>query len=218
VLAPETNTMLRILRVGLPSTCELAIFQIGVITFLRSVVGLGSTAYAANVAINSVESIGTLPAFGFSVAATALAGQALGANDPELAARSVWATLRPCLAVVVMLGMVAVAAPQVLLGLFVADPTVVQAGSLAMRLSLLTMPASAASFVFNGALRGAGDTKFPVVVRAAGTWGVRLPLAAVLIPRLALPGGRLVMAMDFSTQAALAFWRFHSGRWRRAKV
>jgi MATE family, multidrug efflux pump len=217
-LRPETAMMGRVLRIGLPSAVEMIIFQIGVVTFLRSVVGLGSTAYAANVAINSVESIGTLPAFGFSVAATALVGQALGARDPELASRSAWETLRPCLAVVMTLGLLAVTIPQVLLGIFVADPSVMRAGAFAMRLSCLTMPASAIAMVFNGALRGAGDTKFPVIVRAAGTWGVRIPVAVLLIPLLALPGGRVVMALDFTTQAVLSCWRFQSGRWRRARV
>lgn len=217
-LRPHRETMLRILRVGLPSTVELTILQVGVVTFLRVVVGLGATAYAANVAINTIESMGTLPAFGFSIAATTLVGQALGAGDPELAVRSTWATLRPCLAAIMGIGLIALLVPQTLLAFFIADPSVLRVGSLAMRFSLLTLPASATAFIFNGALRGAGDTKFPVIVRAAGTWGIRLPMAAVLIPLLALPGARLVMAMDFGTQAALAYWRFRSGRWRRAHV
>ncbi|HYM26695.1 MAG TPA: MATE family efflux transporter [Steroidobacteraceae bacterium] len=217
-LRPHGETLRRVLRVGLPSTVELVIFQIGVVTFLRVVVGLGPTAYAANVAINTVESIGTLPAFGFSVAATALVGQALGAGDHELAARTTWATLRPCLAIIASIGLTALVIPQLLLGFIVADPHVLAVGSTAMRLSCLTLPASATAFVFNGALRGAGDTKFPVVVRAAGTWGMRLPLAVLLVPLLALPGGRLVMALDFTTQAALGYWRFSSGRWLRARV
>src|SRR5260221_525885 len=217
-IVPHRETMRRILHVGLPSTVELVIFQLGVVSFLRVVVGLGPTVYAANVAINTIESIGTLPALGFSVAATALVGQALGAGDPELAARSTWATLRPCLMIIITLGLVALLLPQYLLGFVVADPHVLHAGSVAMRISCLTLPASATAFVFNGALRGAGDTKFPVVVRAAGTWGMRLPLAMFLVPALALPGGRLVMAIDFMTQAALGYWRFSSGRWLRARV
>ncbi len=217
-IVPHRETMRRILHVGLPSTVELVIFQLGVVSFLRVVVGLGPTVYAANVAINTIESIGTLPALGFSVAATALVGQALGAGDPELAARSTWATLRPCLMIIITLGLVALLLPQYLLGFVVADPHVLHAGSVAMRISCLTLPASATAFVFNGALRGAGDTKFPVVVRAAGTWGMRLPLAMFLVPALALPGGRLVMAIDFMTQAALGYWRFSSRRWLRPRV
>jgi Na+-driven multidrug efflux pump len=207
-----------VLRVGLPSAAELIIFQMGVLTFNRQVVQLGATPFAANVTINTVESLGTLPAFGFSVAATALVGQALGAGSPRLAARATLAALWPCLALMAGLGLLALAVPQALLGLFVADPAVLQAGAMAQRFSLIILPASGAAFIFNGALRGAGDTKFPVIVRAAGSWGLRVPLAALLIPALGLPGGRMAMAFDFCAQASLAFWRFRSGRWRKSRV
>ena len=209
---------MRILHVGLPSAAELVVFQIGIVSFLRFVVTLGPAAYAANTAINTVESMGTLPGFGFAVAATSLVGQALGASDPDLARRVVWATMRPCVAVMGIMGILTALFPSELLGLFVADTSVQVAGDAAMRFSMLTLPASAIAFVFIGTLRGAGDTKFPVIVRATGTWGVRVPLALLLIPIFGLPGARIAMATDFWTQAAITYWRFRSGRWHRAKV
>ena len=218
-LRPDFGLIRRVLRVGLPSAAELVVFQLGVLTFNRVVIGLGPVTYAANVTINTVDSIGTLPGFGFSVAATALVGQALGApRDTPLAERSVWASLRPAVLVMLIVGVFEALIPHALLGVFVADSPVLDAGDLAMRLSLLLMPASALSFVFNGALRGAGDTRFPVVVRAAGTWGLRLPVAALLIPLWGLPGARLAMGLDFWTQAGLSYWRFRSGRWRSTRV
>ncbi len=181
-------------------------------------VGLGADAYAANTTINNLESIGTLPGLGFAVAATTLVGQALGAQDAELAQRSAWTALRPCFVFMLSMGLCAALLPQMLLSLFVADGGVVQAGALALRFSLLTLPALSVSFICNGSLRGAGDTRFPVLVRAAGTWGVRIPLALLLIPFFGLIGARLAMAGDFWMQAGLSCWRFRSGRWRKAKV
>lgn len=208
----------RVLRVGLPSAAELVVFQLGVLTFNRVVIGLGPVTYAANVTINTVDSIGTLPGFGFSVAATALVGQALGARDTGLAERSVWASLRPAFVVMLVVGLFEALIPHMLMGVFIADTPVLNAGDIAMRLSLVLMPASACAFVFNGALRGAGDTRFPVVVRAIGTWGLRLPIAALMIPLWGLPGARLAMGIDFWTQAGLSYWRFRSGRWRSTRV
>jgi MATE family multidrug resistance protein len=208
----------RVLRVGVPSAGELTVFQIGIISFLRFVVPLGAAAYAANTAINTVESIGTLPGIGFSLATTALVGQALGALEPDLARRTVWAALRPCLAVVGAIALLAALLPHALLGFFVADRSVLAAGTTAMRLSLFTLPASGVAFIFMGALRGAGDTKFPVLVRAAGTWGVRIPIALLAIPLLGLPGARLAMIVDFCTEAGLTYWRFRGGRWHSMHV
>jgi MATE family multidrug resistance protein len=215
---PDRSVMGRVLRVGLPSAAELFVLQVGVVVFSRFVVDLGSATYAAFLTINTIESIGNLPGLGFAVAATTLVGQALGAKDPELAKRSAWAALRPCFIFMLSMGICTLVLPQLLLSMFVADSSVVQAGTTALRYSLLTLPALAISFIFNGALRGAGDTKFPVVVRAAGTWGIRMPIALVLIPWLGLSGARLAMAGDFWMQAALACWRFRSGRWRKAHV
>ncbi len=215
---PDRAVMWRVLRVGLPSAAELFVLQFGVVAFSRFVVGLGDATYAANLTINTIESIGNLPGLGFAVAATTLVGQALGAQDPELAKRSAWAALRPCFIFMLGMGICALLLPQFLLSLFVADNSVVQAGTPALRFSLLTLPALAISFIFNGSLRGAGDTKFPVLVRAAGTWGLRMPIALVLIPWLGLPGARLAMAADFWMQATLSWWRFRSGRWRKAHV
>ncbi len=217
-LQPDRRIMWRVLRVGLPSAAELFVLQFGVVTFSRMVVGLGSATYAANQTINTIESIGNLPGLGFAIAATTLVGQALGAKDPELARRSAWAALQPCFVFMFGMGLCALLLPQLLLSLFVADSSVVQAGVPALRFSLLTLPALAISFICNGALRGAGDTKFPVLVRAAGTWGVRVPIALLLIPWLGLIGARLAMAADFWVQASLACWRFRSDRWRKAHV
>ena len=203
---------------GLPSAAELFVLQFGVVAFSRFVVSLGAVTYAANLTINTIESIGNLPGLGFAVAATTLVGQALGADDPEMAKRSAWAALRPCFIFMLSMGICALVLPQFLLSLFVADNSVVAAGTSSLRFSLLTLPALAISFIFNGSLRGAGDTKFPVVVRAAGTWGLRMPVALLLIPWLGLPGARLAMAADFWMQAALSWWRFRSGRWRKAHV
>jgi len=215
---PDLSILRRVARVGLPSAAELFVLQFGVLTFSRFVVGLGAATYAANLTINNIESIGTLPGLGFAVAATTLVGQALGAKNPDLAQRSTWAALRPCFAFMLGMGICALLLPELLLGLFVADSSVVQAGAFSLRFSLLTLPALSISFICNGALRGAGDTKWPVVVRAVGVWGIRMPVALVLIPLLALPGARLAMAADFWVQAALASWRFRSGRWRKARV
>src|SRR5260370_5665522 len=113
-------------------------------------------------------------------------------------------------------GSVALLLPQLFLGLCVADASVLSAGGIAMRLSCLTLPAAGVAFIFNGALRGSGDTKFPVVVRATGTWGLRVPLATALIPFMALPGARLAMAIDFCTQAGLSYWRVRHRRLRQA--
>jgi Na+-driven multidrug efflux pump len=165
--------------VGLPSAAELLVLQVGVIYFGRFVVALGATPYAAYATINTVESIGTLPGFGFAVATTALVGQALGASDPKLAERTVYAALLPCLMVMCAIGALALLFPHFIFGLFVADHAVAAAGELAMRGSILTLSVSGVAFIFSGALRRAGHSSRSSC--APPGYGLRIPLATLLI-------------------------------------
>jgi Na+-driven multidrug efflux pump len=71
-----------------------------------------------------------------------------------------------------------------------------------------------------GALRGAGDTRWPLYSRMLTTWAVRLPLtiALVLYLDMGLAGIWLAMCTDFTLQAILSLYRFGSGRWKRIEV
>jgi Na+-driven multidrug efflux pump len=81
-------------------------------------------------------------------------------------------------------------------------------------------PALAVSFILNGALRGAGDTRWPLFSRILTNWCIRLPLTWLLVFVLGfgLNGVWLAMCADFSVQAFLALWRFGSGRWETVDV
>jgi Na+-driven multidrug efflux pump len=75
-------------------------------------------------------------------------------------------------------------------------------------------------FVLTGALRGAGDTRFVLLVQAVCIWLVRLPLAyrLGLALGLALPGVWAAMVVDMTGRAAFLALRFRSGAWKRLHV
>src|SRR2546423_6535004 len=57
------------------------------------------------------------------------------------------------------------------------NPGVIELGTAALRLIAFAMPALACVIIFTQALRGAGDTRVPVLVSWLGFLGVRIPLA-----------------------------------------
>ncbi len=75
----------RIIRIGLPASGERVIMSGGQMIFSSIVLGLGTAQYAAHHLAIVAESISYMPGFGFSMAATTLVGQALGAGNPKLA-------------------------------------------------------------------------------------------------------------------------------------
>ncbi len=210
----------RLLRIGTPTAGEMLVFHGALLIFTRFVTGLGTVAHAAHITTINVEALSFLPGMGYAVAAGTLVGQALGARDPLLGRQRAYEALGQGMAMMSMLGAVMVIFPEALLGFFVNDPAVVAAGAAPLRAAGLVQPALAVSFILNGALRGAGDTKWPLYARIMTTWGIRLPVTLVCVGWLGfgLSGIWLAMCIDFTVQALLALWRFNSGRWQRVEV
>jgi Na+-driven multidrug efflux pump len=75
----------------------------------------------------------------------------------------------------------------------------------------------AIEFSLSGALRGAGDTRFPLLTVACGLFGVRILLAAVFAWRgLRVEWVFTALIGDYIAKATLLTWRFRSGRWKAA--
>jgi MATE family multidrug resistance protein len=219
-LRPDGDMIRRILRVGLPTGVEQILFRSGQMLFARILAELGTVAYAANqVAING-WSLSFMPGFGFALAATTLVGQGLGAEDPDAAQDRGYSAFRMGAGLMSLVGLAFLFFPSQIVGFFTSEPEVIAVGTLPLQVVGVIQPILAASMVFSGALRGAGDTRFPMVVTAAAIWLVRLPLAYLFA--LVLDGGLLgawaAMALDMVMRGVLNFLRFRAGRWKTLQV
>ncbi len=219
-LRMHTPMIRRILKIGLPSAGEMLIFHGALLIFTRLVNSLGTVAYAAHSVTISIESLSFLPGMGYAAAAATLVGQGLGARSPRSAGDCAYESLWQGGLMMTLAGLVMVCFPEQLLALFNNDPAVVAAGVAPLRAAGLVQPALAASFILSGGLRGAGDTRWPLYVRLISTWGIRLPLALLLVGLLdyGLQGIWLAMCVDFTVQGLLSLWRFGSNRWQTIKV
>ncbi|GIV96293.1 MAG: hypothetical protein KatS3mg057_0950 [Herpetosiphonaceae bacterium] len=210
----------RLLRVGLPAAGEQLIFRFGMLTFNAMIASLGTVAYAAHTIGIQAESLSWLPGFGFGIAATTLVGQALGAGDPRQAQRSGYVAYAIGASFMSSLGILLVLFPAFFIGVFTDDADVIQAGTLPLQIMGLAQPVLASTMIFNGGLRGAGDTRWVLLANAGGVWVVRLPLTYALIHYAGwgLAGVWTAMAIDQAVRGSLAFLRFKSGRWKHISV
>jgi MATE family multidrug resistance protein len=219
-MQPDGDMIRRILRVGLPTGAEQMLFRTGQMFFARILAELGTMAYAANqVAING-WSLSFMPGFGFALAATTLVGQRLGAEDPDAAQEQGYSAFRMGAAIMTTVGLAFLFFPAQIVGFFTTEPEVVALGTMPLRVVGLIQPLLAASMIFAGALRGAGDTRYPMVVTGGAIWFVRLPLAYLFA--LILGGGLLgawaAMTIDMVLRGVLNFLRFRSGSWKTLQV
>lgn len=218
-LSLNRDMIQRIVRVGWPFAGEQMVFQGALILFIGMINQLGTAAYAAHNLVIRIESLAFLPGWGYGIAASALVGQALGAKNPEEANAATYEALKQTSLMMVILGGLMALFPQPLLAFFVHDAEVIAAGIIPLQIAGAFQIAMGANFVLSGALRGAGDTRWPLYTKVISTWGLRLPITFIVL----MSGGGLVgvwiaMGVDFCSQAILAYVRFRQGKWRSMQV
>jgi Na+-driven multidrug efflux pump len=102
-----------------------------------------------------------------------------------------------------------------------------------LRLVAWSMPSLALTMILTGALRGAGDTRWPFVFTLIGFVGIRIPLSTLLAwPTVTLPlvditiggfgfgvlGAWYAMLVDVVLRSVLVVLRFRHGGWQRVQV
>jgi MATE family multidrug resistance protein len=219
-MRPDAALIRRILRVGLPTGVEQLFFRSGHMVFARILAELGTVSYAANQVAMNGWSLSFMPGFGFALAATTLVGQGLGAGDPEGAEQRGYTAYRLAAALMGSVGILFLLFPAQIVGFFTNDPEIIEIGTMPLRMVGLIQPVLAATMVFPGGLRGAGDTRFPMIVTGSSIWLVRLPLAYLLAIVLdwGLTGAWAALALDLCMRGLINFLRFRGGRWKSVKV
>jgi putative MATE family efflux protein len=207
----------RIVDIGYPAGIEQVVWQGGFVAFLWIVSLYGTEAYAAYGIGVSLLSFSFLIGFGFSIAASTLVGQRLGARDPDGATSGGWRAMRLSLAAMFGFGLAIVLAARPLARFMLDDPEVVELTVFFIYVLGSVQPLMAIEAALGGALRGAGDTRFPLFTVFCGLIGVRLPLAA-LFAWQGLPVEWIYAALiaDYVVKAAMLSARFRSGRWQLA--
>ncbi len=227
-------TIRRMLRVGVPGGFDVLSVLVCHLVYLGIINRLGITAQAAHGLGVQIEAMSYLPGSAFQVAAATLAGQSLGADDHGRAVRSVLLCVASAVTIMTLAGLVMYFAGDWLAVLLIGrrSETAVLVGQL-LRIVALSCPSLAVLMVLSGALRGSGDTAWPLAITFVGLVGVRIPGACFLawdevpLPLLdvALPGLGLgvagawwAMVADVAIRSFLAAGRFAHGGWKRVKV
>jgi len=211
----------RVFMVGLPAAMEQFVMRSGQILFTRTVSGLGTAVYAAHQVALNIVSLSFTPGQGFGMAATTLVGQSLGAKRPDWAER--------CARTTRFMGSFIAGGMSILFFFFgdkVAalyspnDLTVVANAAVALKIIACVQIFQSTQFIFAGALRGAGDTRWPLYSTMAGVWGFRVILAHFFVNVFGwgLVGAWLSMACDQLMRSAVIVYRFNTGKWKLKEV
>jgi putative MATE family efflux protein len=211
----------RITRIGIPSALEQLSFNLGLFLFLGVFSSYGTVAVSAYIIGVRIISFSLIPGMGFQIAAATLVGQHLGANRPDAAARSGWRATAGAVVAMSALGVAIALNARAIAGWFGAagEPTI-ELAVVFLTIVCAAQPLMALEFGVGGALRGAGDTRFPLFAVLMGLFVCRLGGALVVIHVFGGPISAVwaCLLLDYAVKGALLAGRFRLGRWRTLRI
>ena len=231
---PRFDLLYRLLRISVPAGFDSLSIVVGQFWFLALVNELGTIASSAHGIALAWEALGYLSGAAFGTAAMTLVGQNLGANRPDQAARAAWMACGLACGVMSLMAVILFTFAPTMFWVFCQkndQQPIIDLGVPVLRLVAFAMPPLASTIVFSYALRGAGDTRVPILFTLIGFFAVRIPLAYLL----AFNNFSITVAMyEFRVDGLLGCWlamfadlfvrglffivRFARGAWQRQQV
>ena len=154
----------QIVNLGIPTALQMGVTAFSNVFVQGYINAFGSAAMAAWSSYGKIDALTLLPAQCLAMASTSFVGQNLGAGNISRAKQgtrcAVWMSLITSCALQVP---VIAFAPQ-LVSLFNADPEVIAYGAMLLRVIGPVQSVTSPNQVYASALRGAGDTRAPMII------------------------------------------------------
>ncbi len=221
---PDWTIIRSLFRFGLPTGVQGIAMNVAGVLLLRFVGSLEHSAAAqAAYAVGYTElfSLITWTSVGLMGAAATMAGQNLGAGNPERAMHGVAVAARIGLGVAAIVGAMFLVIPQFLLQIFgMTDPQVTDIGQQLLRYLSVSGFFITVALSYTGGLQGTGDTRSPLYISIVSQIVIPIGLCSWLQATRGLQPGDIWLAivLGHMTRALLSVLRFRQGEWRRIAV
>lgn len=220
-LLPDFALIKKMVGLGVPASLEQSTRAAGLTVMTLLVASFGTTAIAAYGIGIRILSFVIIPALGFSMAASTLVGQNMGAGKMDRAEAT--AVQASWVAFIVLTGIGALAfvfAVPLVRAFIPGDPAVISGGAHFIRLMAFTFGMIGVQQVINGVFRGSGNTLVAMMFAIISLWVLRFPLAYVLSKHTVLGVDGIWWAFPISNTlaAAAALVWFARGSWKRKNL
>ncbi len=223
-----------LVRIGWPAGVRFCNGMLCWTVFVSVLVGMfGKMHLAANAAAQRYMSLSFMPTLGIGIATTALVGRYIGSGRADLARRRAHTAARTALVYTTFCGAVFLLLRHPMVSVFVnlpasaklspqqvADQTneIIAIGGRIMVCGVVFQIFDALCIVFIGALRGAGDTFWPMIVTGLLSWGLLVAGGTAMVfflPQLTSMGPWIVASAYMCVLGLVMAWRFESGAWQK---
>ena len=222
--APNWSIIKRLFKFGLPAGIQGIAMNVGGVLLLGFIGSLAQSAAAQAVyAVSYVQlfSLITWTSMGLMGAAASVAGQNLGAGNPQRAEAAVKVAAMFGASGAAFIGFLFFFFPGQLLALFgMTDPTVVEIGTQLLRVLSLSGIFISVAMTYTGGLQGTGDTRSPLYISIISQVAVPLGICFVLQQTGTLEPLEVWLAIlaGHFTRCVLSIVRFSQGKWHAITV
>jgi putative MATE family efflux protein len=221
---PDWTIIKSIFKFGLPTGVQGIAMNIGGVLMLSFIGSLAQSAAAqAAFAVSYTElfSLITWTSVGLMGAAAAVAGQNLGAGQPDRADAAVHVAARFGFTGAAFVGIFFLFFPRQLLAIFgMHDPAVVDIGVQLLRVLSVSGLLIAVALTYTGGLQGTGDTRSPLYISIISQVIVPLGMCSLIKAVATLDPIDIWLAIlaGHATRCILSVVRFRQGKWRAIRV
>ena len=209
-----------LIRIGLPTALEQLALRVGIISFLNIVSGLGTNVYAAHQISLNILNLTYSPAQAFGITASTLMGQSLGAKNEQLARMYTRMCQRIGFIIAIGMSLFIFFGSKTLAEFYSTNPEIIQNTMIALTIVAFVQPFQSHQLITSGALRGAGDTVWPLIAIFVGSILIRVSLGYIFVNMigLGLAGAWYAVFIDQFIRWLIILFRFKSGKWKNIRI
>jgi putative MATE family efflux protein len=214
------NLIWRTVKIGIPASITSTERNFAGLVLVSFITPFGTLAVAAHALSQRVDQIVQVMANGLGTPAGILAGQNMGAGQPERAEKTGWTAvvLSTCVAAVVCIFIWFFSEP--ILRIFTQDPELLAIGTSFLKIQIVTYMVWGSVIAMTQVLNGVGDTLIPMITNFITGWGIQMTLAYFLpgMAGLGIYGVRWAIVSGIAGRALIFPIYFKFGRWKHKKI
>lgn len=216
----DGNIIWRIVKIGIPASVTGLERSLANFVLMWIIAPFGTFAIAAHSLVQRVDTFIHMPAMGIGQASGILAGQNLGAGEPDRAERTGWISAAIFTCVMVVGAVVIWFWAENIVGIFNREPELVKIASAFLRIEIVNYMVFGVVIVITQVLNGVGDTIPTMLTTLVTLWGVQMPMAYFLpkVTNLGVYAVRWGIVSAIALRAVIYSIYFKMGRWKRKIV
>jgi len=221
----STEIMKKLLYFGTPAGLEIFLNFIAFFFMVALFQAQGDAASTATTLLFNWDLVSFIPLIGIETSVTSLVGRYMGAGRPQVAHRAALLGIKTGIIYSVVILILFMFIPKTLVLIFQTDvPSDIFNNAISravsmIRIASLYVLAEAVIAPIIGALRGAGDTHFTMIVLVAAHWAfVSILFLCLNVLKMSVPFSWFILVLFFLIFSVVLVIRFKSGKWKYIKV